>query len=204
MTRTEQLRFCKVCKHQQFNLQQGIICGLTQQPADFETQCANFEDDPARAAKVSPATTDNLAGIEVASMGTRFLNYVLDTAFTFLLGLALGAVLGVLLAIWYPSGLSVFEQDNKVVEYLFGFVLGMFYYTVLEYSTGKTFAKMITNTRVVNEYGLKPDLGTIIVRSLCRFIPFDAISYLATEGIGWHDSLSKTRVIKETNQPKLY
>lgn len=45
MTRTEQLKHCKVCLNQKFDLNQGIICSLTNEKADFEDQCDTFEEN---------------------------------------------------------------------------------------------------------------------------------------------------------------
>ncbi len=45
MTREEHLRFCKMCLHKKFNVQHGIVCGLTDKIADFEDTCENFRRD---------------------------------------------------------------------------------------------------------------------------------------------------------------
>ena len=70
------------------------------------------------------------------------------------------------------------------------------YYFVSEAFTGQTFGKMITRTHVVDDFGNKPSIARIALRSLCRFIPFDVFSFLFNP-IGWHDSLSKTYVVKK-------
>lgn len=43
MDRKEQLHFCKQCHNQKFDPRQGIICGLTNKPADFEGTCPDFD-----------------------------------------------------------------------------------------------------------------------------------------------------------------
>ena len=45
MRRDEQLKFCKICKEQKFDIKQGIICSLTSSPANFETSCDFFNED---------------------------------------------------------------------------------------------------------------------------------------------------------------
>jgi len=35
----------------------------------------------------------------------------------------------------------------------------------------------------------------IVIRSLCRFIPLEAFSFLFNDGSGWHDTISSTKVI---------
>jgi len=47
--REYQLDFCNRCEHHQFDLQSGVVCGLTNQPADFDRSCPNFVEDPKRA-----------------------------------------------------------------------------------------------------------------------------------------------------------
>ena len=44
MDRKEQLVFCKKCRHKSFDLQQGIVCGITGQKADFEETCGLFKE----------------------------------------------------------------------------------------------------------------------------------------------------------------
>jgi len=36
LSREAQLEFCKICKNQRFDFNQGLICGLTDKPANFE------------------------------------------------------------------------------------------------------------------------------------------------------------------------
>lgn len=53
LTRTEQLSICKQCIHRSMDLQQGMICGLTSQKADFDDLCHNFSEDYGQEAHVS-------------------------------------------------------------------------------------------------------------------------------------------------------
>ena len=62
----------------------------------------------------------------------------------------------------------------------------------------KTPAKFITKTKVITEYGEKPSFKTIFIRTLVRFVPFEAFSFLSPERPrGWHDRWSKTIVIDD-------
>lgn len=45
MTREEQLKSCSVCTHRQMDMHKGLLCGLTQNAANFEGVCPNFEQD---------------------------------------------------------------------------------------------------------------------------------------------------------------
>lgn len=47
MTRAEQLKYCKICNHQAFNPQKGIICERTGDIADFTEQCEHYQEDSA-------------------------------------------------------------------------------------------------------------------------------------------------------------
>lgn len=76
-------------------------------------------------------------------------------------------------------------------------LLGLFgYYAIFESLTGRTPAKYLTRTRVVDMTGGKPSLGQILTRSAARFIPFEPFSFLGSSHRGWHDTLSRTRVVR--------
>lgn len=45
MTREQQLQFCKKCENRKMDAQQGLLCGLTGQKADFERECPDFIRD---------------------------------------------------------------------------------------------------------------------------------------------------------------
>ncbi len=85
---------------------------------------------------------------------------------------------------------------NKIEEYLLGAVVALVYYSLFEMFLSRTIAKYITKTVVVMRDGSKPDSGTIMKRTLCRLIPFNALSFLG-DGRGWHDTLSDTYVVQK-------
>ncbi len=126
----------------------------------------------------------------LASKGQRFLNLFIDyLTFSFGGGILLG------IAMVATGNEDIF--DNNMQMNLVGAIIGLVYYIVLESTTGRTMGKLLTKTRVVTLDGGKPSTGQILGRSFARFIPFEVFSFLGEEGIGWHDSLSKTRVISE-------
>jgi len=45
MTRDAQLAFCKKCIHREMNMQQGLLCGITNQKASFNGTCMDFQED---------------------------------------------------------------------------------------------------------------------------------------------------------------
>jgi len=48
MNREKQLEYCKKCIKQEFDIEQGIICSLTKQKADFDIECKDFEIDKSK------------------------------------------------------------------------------------------------------------------------------------------------------------
>ena len=79
------------------------------------------------------------------------------------------------------------------------------YYFLMEATLGKTVGKLILGLRVVDINGKPPSQKALLLRTLCRFIPFEALSFLY--GGEWskdgrlrgnmHDQLSKTYVVSE-------
>ena len=67
----------------------------------------------------------------------------------------------------------------------------------------KTPGKMLTKTIVINEYGNKPDISSLIFRSLIRIVPFEPFSCLGDYSYGWHDRWSNTFVVSEEELKKL-
>jgi uncharacterized RDD family membrane protein YckC len=196
MTREEQLRFCKVCKNQKFDIKQGIVCSLTNLPADFETRCDAFDEDLPLNVQFDLKARENQILRKTASLGKRFANYLLDFVFYLIFSFLCGIILAIVFALFLPEAFIIFEMENKLVEYFFGFVFGMIYYTTFEAFTGRTIAKYITRTKVVTVNGEKPDFMTIFIRSLCRFVPLDPLSFLLSDKTGWHDLWSDTVVVE--------
>jgi len=138
----------------------------------------------------TPGRKEIIESVEmnVVSAGKRFANMILDIVFLYVVAFFVGIILGIM------GLISIVEVMNG---YLFGIVLVIVYYAFFEGVFGKSPAKFITRTRVVTEIGEKPDFATILGRTLCRFIPFEAFSFLGGDPVGWHDSISKTRVIHD-------
>jgi len=84
-------------------------------------------------------------------------------------------------------------NDDSVVLFATAFV----YYLTFEATVGKTPGKASMRTRVVAESGARPSLARVAGRTVLRFIPLDPLSFFGREQYGWHDSLSRTRVISE-------
>ena len=195
MTRKEQLAFCKICTNQKFHSQQGIICGLTDARADFEGSCQHFEEDKAKVSEYEKREERDAWYSNMASPGSRFVNYLLDSI---CIMIAFWAVFFILFLLNEETPIQILDlvgaESGVAFIYLLYFLVFFGYYFGLEALTGRTVGKAITRTIVVSEDGKKADVSKIMVRNLCRFIPLEVFSFLGN-GIGWHDTLSKTRVV---------
>ncbi len=145
-----------------------------------------MNENPFSAPSTDPAehSTGDLVWPD-ASNGKRFGNMIIDLIVYYALSIV------VALVIFLAGQESLLEG---AAGYLVSFSVYFFYYFLMETIFGATIGKLITGTRVANDTG-KATAGQIIVRTLCRFIPFEPFSFFRTEPGGWHDSISKTRVI---------
>ncbi|MEO8237444.1 MAG: RDD family protein [Flavobacterium sp.] len=133
----------------------------------------------------------------LVSSGQRFLNYLLDNIFVLSIIFVLGVFLGIISSFFELNGLLNWLDNIGDLEGRFIFVIiTIVYYIITEGLLGRSLAKFITGTIVVDENGEKPDFGTIVKRSFCRIIPFDGLSFLGS-GRGWHDSMSDTYVVNK-------
>ncbi|GAB3100649.1 RDD family protein [Lysobacter terrae] len=153
------------------------------------------EHNPYAASSAALERTLPRLDIDSAPKGRRFLNWLIDKLVIY----GMFALLGVVLA--FTNNLVAiewFDKLNRLTDMLLTWTVLVTYYTVMEGAFGFTIGKLITNTRVVDEYGQPPSFRKAFLRSLCRLIPFDALSLLMSdEGTrrGWHDSLPKTYVV---------
>ncbi len=129
-----------------------------------------------------------------ASNGQRFANYIIDTIILYILMAILLVILMIVL------GDSVIDPNSGeptlLATYGTVFVVGMSYYTFFEARFSKTIGKFITKTMVVTTNGEELTVNHCAHRAICRFIPFDALSFLGSSGSGWHDRISDTAVVK--------
>jgi uncharacterized RDD family membrane protein YckC len=187
MTRLERLEWCNQCTNRAFHIKQGRICGLTQEVPTFEDSCPHYQHDPEEAAVLRQQSAERGLANAEASRGQRFANYLIDQV----VFLALAFLLGILLAIF-----NLVDQLNDLEINIIALLILYVYYAVMESAFGQTVGKLITGTIVVDLEGNRPSTKTILIRSLCRFIPFEPFSYLS-DGPGWHDMLAKTKVISK-------
>lgn len=127
-------------------------------------------------------TAEGNQEIKTADLGVRFANVFIDGIILNILQYAIGFIFGMI---------------DPILSLILSFGVYFIYYIALESATGQTLGKMITGTMVVDENGQKIDGGKAAVRTLCRIIPFEPFSFFGSSRRGWHDSISKTFVIKK-------
>ncbi len=133
----------------------------------------------------------------LASQSLRFANSLLDLLI-FLIVLVLS---GMAVRLLSAPLLDVMWKGLPILNLgVMAFWL-IAYYTAFETLFGKSPAKFITRTKVVMTNGRRPSLRAVLLRTVCRFIPFEALSFLRAAPVGWHDQLSSTRVVHDAPAP---
>ena len=133
----------------------------------------------------------NVADYTVNRM-TRFSHFVIDTILIY------SVFFGVMIALKGSSEtfqLLMDKDDYSLNLIIYSSYLS--YYIFMEFYFGKTVGKMLTKSTVVREDGGKLTFGQAVGRSFCHYIPFNALSFLSSNAVGWHDTISKTRVVKD-------
>lgn len=138
----------------------------------------SFEEDGVQRAFFNPA-----------EKGQRFLHMIIDRVMIILICSTW---------LWIFAD-SVQVMNNKVASewmIILVYVLCiLIYYTFFEAVLGATPAKFLTATRVADEFGNKPAFGKVLLRTISRFVPFDAWSFFGNRG--WHDNWSDTYVLND-------
>jgi uncharacterized RDD family membrane protein YckC len=158
-----------------------IKCGnLLRAGAKFCTKCGKH---------ISGAQiyTEEGSTAKLATGSKRLINLILDYIGGFLFAVGIGFILGLI------GWERIIESTNETV---LGLLIFFLYWIIFEGFFQRTPAKFITKTKVVMRDGSKPSFSIILKRTLCRFIPFEAFTFLnGTYPIGWHDNLSQTLVV---------
>ena len=138
---------------------------------------------------------ENYVDDSVVKIEKRLANFLIDLVIIYAVQII---VVTASYYMWGFLGLIDMNQENPLggIGVLGNIAIYFAYYILLEVNFGQTVGKMLTKSIVVDKTGEKVSWGEITIRTLCRFIPFEWISYLGNP-IGLHDSLSKTRVISK-------
>ncbi|MEI9920021.1 MAG: RDD family protein [Bacteroidota bacterium] len=111
--------------------------------------------------------------------GQRALNWLIDTTTIFLAFTP------------YMFVSNLLRSYMSMVIFLV--IARLIYYIFFEITLRATPGKLATGTEVMSSDELLPNPVQIVVRTLCRFIPFEALSFFVTQG--GHDTLSQTKVV---------
>jgi uncharacterized RDD family membrane protein YckC len=150
-----------------------------------------MEENPYQAPKSHiPLIPDHQSGIPVpVGKGVRFLNLLIDYAAFFGFSMMVGFAIG----LSGNQSLLLMIQDYQT---LFGVSILLSYYLITEGAFARSVGKFITGCKVVDEKGGRPSFLQILGRTFSRLIPFEALSFLGSDGRGLHDSLAKTYVVQ--------
>jgi uncharacterized RDD family membrane protein YckC len=128
------------------------------------------------------------------SKKNRLVNFLIDLVFVYATKTLIQVVHDSI--ILFSGGfLKVYRIDLPTIllYFLLPYTL---YYILFEGLWGQSIGKMITRTKVVDKQGNKPGLGAVVIRAVCRLIPFEPFSFFGKSKRGWHDTLSDTYVVK--------
>lgn len=175
---------CPVCSSLNDENMRGCLnCGFI--PKESEKQ--KFKTQTETGVKITTIQNDTTQTqpLKLATVNQRFINYLIDTIVFMLIVQFLFTLFSVVVGNFADAVYTLF---NLIAYYIL--------YASFEGSNSKTIGKLLTNTKVVDVNGDKPTTKQILVRTLCRAIPFEPFSIFAdNSGIMWHDKISGTRVV---------
>jgi len=129
--------------------------------------------------------------IKKVSISDRLINFIVDTlAFT---------IIAIITIIILKNSNQNFKYYNVNYNRLLAFTIYFSYYFIFELVFSSTIGKLVTSTKVVDSSTLlRPSVVKLIIRTLCRFIPFEFVSMVFNDkNLPLHDILSRTIVIKK-------
>jgi uncharacterized RDD family membrane protein YckC len=134
-----------------------------------------------------------VASTLIASQHQRTINYLVDYY--------LQTVITILL---FAHIYAFFPQlGTGIMGIVISVVILIAYYLFFETLFQKTPGKFVSKSRVVTATGVRPSFVIILLRTLCRMIPLESISFLSWYPVGWHDKFSGTVVIDETGRKRV-
>jgi uncharacterized RDD family membrane protein YckC len=132
-----------------------------------------------------------------ASTGKRFLNYIIDLAFFYILAF----VLVFIAAIINPDVVDFLDDDSvgfNLLDRLVSLIIYALYMGVCEtIFKGKSIGKFITRTQAVNLDGSTISTKTAFLRGFSRAVPFAAFSAFGEPSNPWQDRWTDTMVIND-------
>lgn len=133
----------------------------------------------------------------LATRGQRFLNCILDLLIVHTIMVGIATTIVLVGEVIDNYDVSKWLESTTTFERLFSWAIMLFlYYFLTETYYSRTFAKYFTKTIVVKKDGTRPQIRTILIRTLARFIPLEFLTFLGTNVRGLHDFFSDTYVVK--------
>lgn len=134
-----------------------------------------------------------------ASKGYRFLNYIIDFAFSIVIMWVL--ILVFVIGKYFITGEDMEQSIDDITNInplvdrigtllMYGFIM----FLIEKFSKGRSLGKLITGTKVVKTDGSVLTTDDLLKRNFSRAVPFDQLSFFGNNG--WHDSWSDTRVVR--------
>lgn len=117
-------------------------------------------------AGTAPLQSEQVSG-EIASATRRFWTFVVDQ-----IAIWIG-----LFALQIAYGIYALEALDGIKWWGICIAFYFIYYVSFEVISGRTLGKFLTGTRVVTSRGLALSVPTAFVRTLCRFLPFEPMSF---------------------------
>lgn len=133
-----------------------------------------------------------------ASKSQRLLNFIIDVLIIYIIEISIGTTITIIGDLTNSYATSNWVTSLSPIEsFFFGLIILFFYYGITEMYFSRTFAKYFTKTMVVKHDGSKPNIKSIIIRTVSRLILLEPFSFLTGDSRGWHDTLSVTYVVKK-------
>ncbi len=140
--------------------------------------------------------------VNTVTQGVRFGYYLIDLLIIFLIEIAIWIALEV---IFRGTNNTQLLEKNSLFFILYSsfsrLIIYFLYYMLSEGYFSTTIGKAICGYTTIDENANRISFSTGILRSLCRFIPFEAFSCLSERG--WHDRFTKTYVVKKGEKTQL-
>lgn len=137
----------------------------------------------------------------VVHQGVRFGYFMIDVVFFYILTFIIGLIIGIIVVA--TDNVDLLREDSGLIKFLdlMGYPLFFLYYAISEGLGGTTLGKLICGYTVIDEQANKVSFSKALLRTVCRYIPFEAFSCFSERG--WHDTFSKTYVVKRTEKAEL-
>ena len=172
MTRKEQLAFCKRCTNRKMDMQQGLICSLSGEGANFSGECPDFNLDPT--VKVKSNNTEPLERQELKSNVSADVYERLRMEQNFPMAIIAGIFTGIFGAILWGT-----------ITVATNFQIG---YMAIAIGAGVGFSMRYTGKGIDQIFGITGGMVAVLSCVLGNFL--SVIGFTAnSEGLGYTETL---------------